>query len=136
VNVYPRSWGSDEFSWTSMPVMLSSDASVTELAPIKVARRRVKEGDKSGELGIKLKEPEPGADPLTRQLVVAHVRPGSPAAAAGLQIGDQITSVDGQDVTGANSYLYQGLTSVLEGTTVTLGLANGKSLPVTAGKAP
>ncbi|MFY0537279.1 carboxypeptidase regulatory-like domain-containing protein [Nannocystis pusilla] len=78
VNVYPRSWGSDEFSWTSMPVMLSSDASMTELAPIKVARRRVKEGDKSGELGIKVKEPEPGADPLTRQLVVAYVRPGSP----------------------------------------------------------
>ncbi|MFZ6183277.1 carboxypeptidase regulatory-like domain-containing protein [Nannocystis pusilla] len=136
VNVYPRSWGSDEFSWTSMPVMLSSDASVTELAPIKVARRRVKEGDKSGELGIKVKEPEPGADPLARQLVVAYVRPGSPAAAAGVQIGEQITSVDGQDVTGANSYLYQGLTQVLEGTTVTLGLANGKSVPVTAGKAP
>ncbi|MFY0537280.1 hypothetical protein [Nannocystis pusilla] len=53
-----------------------------------------------------------------------------------MQIGDPITSVDGQDVTGANSYLYSGLTDVLEGTTVTLGLANGKSVSVTAGKAP
>jgi protocatechuate 3,4-dioxygenase beta subunit len=136
VNVYPRSWGSDEFSWTTVPVTLSADAAVTELAPIKVARKRVKEGEASGDLGIKLKEPEPGADPLTRQLIVAHVRPGSPAAAAGLQIGDQITSVDGQDVTGANSYLYGALTDVLAGTTLTLGLANGKSASVTAGKAP
>ncbi|PCC70886.1 PDZ domain (Also known as DHR or GLGF) [Nannocystis exedens] len=136
VNVYPRSWGNSEYSYTSMPVMLSADASETELAPIKVARKRVKDGEKSGELGIKLKEPEPGADPLTRQLIVAYVRPGSAAALAGLQIGDVIVSVDGQDVTGANAYLYHGLTEVLEGTALTLGLANGKSLSVTAGKAP
>ena len=80
------------------------------------------------------------AEPGHHQPIVARngmVATSQPlAAAAGLQIGDQIISVDGQDVTGANSYLYRGLTDVLEGTTVTLGLVTGKSLAVTAGKAP
>ena len=40
----------------------------------------MKDGEASGDLGIKFKEPEPGADPMERQLIVAHVRPGSSAA--------------------------------------------------------
>lgn len=136
VSVHPRSWGSNEYAWTNMPAVLSSEASVTNLPPIKVARRRVKDGDASGYFGLKFKESEPGADPLARQLTVAHVQPNSPAALAGLQIGDTITSVDGQDVTGANAYLYHGLTTVLEGTAVTFGTLSGKSVAVTAGKTP
>ena len=136
VNVSPRGWGDSDYSWSSMPAQLSDSATVVELPPIKVARRRVKDGEASGDLGIKLKEQEPGADPMARQLIVAHVRPGSSAAAGGLQAGDEIKTVDGQDVSGANSYLYRGLTDVLEGTTLTFGLANGKSVALTAGKKP
>lgn len=43
---------------------------------------------------------------------------------------------DGQDVTGSNAYLHFGLTRVAEGTTVTLGLARGAQVQVTAGKKP
>nr|WP_263429128.1 carboxypeptidase regulatory-like domain-containing protein [Nannocystis pusilla] len=136
IQVYPRGWGDSEFSWSSMPAQLSNSASVIELPPIKVARRRVKDGEASGELGIKYKESEAGADPLARRLIVAHVRPGGPAAVGGIQVGDEVTSVDGQDVSGANAYLYYALTNVPEGTTLTFGLASGKSVAVTAGKKP
>ena len=43
---------------------------------------------------------------------------------------------DGQDVTGPNVYLHGTLTRVLERTVVTLGLARGASVQVTAGKKP
>ncbi len=35
------------------------------------------------------------------------MRPGSPAASAGLQAGDVIVSVDGEDVTGERRYQYE-----------------------------
>jgi S1-C subfamily serine protease len=67
---------------------------------------------------------------------VAVVRPGGPAAAAGLEVGDTFTSIDGQDVTGMNDYLFWTLGRVPEGTTVSLGLARGEKLAVTAGPQP
>lgn len=77
-----------------------------------------------------------GADPLTLRCVVAVVRPGGPAIAVGLVPGDEVVSVDGNDVTGASRYLFHQLTNVVPGTAVTLGLARGASVQVTAGAPP
>lgn len=137
VSVYPRSWGGDgEYESTRVPAKISGGEATVELAPIQVARRRVKDGEVQGDLGYKIKEAEPGADPMAARLIVAFVRPGGPAAAAGLKVGDEIASVDGQDVTGANVHLHGSLTRVLEGTAVALGLVGGGNLQVTAGKRP
>ena len=97
---------------------------------------RVKEGDVTGDLGFGLKFAEPGADPLLFRNMVAVVRPGGPAAAAGLVPGDEVLTVDGQAVSGANAYRFNQMTNVLPGTVVTLGLARGASVPVTAGAPP
>ncbi|MCY1057147.1 carboxypeptidase regulatory-like domain-containing protein [Nannocystis sp. SCPEA4] len=134
VSLSPRNWGDSEFRSVNVPAVVASDRRVVELAPIRVTRTRTKAGEAAGDLGYKLAEAEAGADPLARRLVLAVVQPGGPAAAAGLQVGDEITSVDGQDVTGANAYLHRGLTQVPAGTAVTLGLARGASVQVTAGK--
>jgi len=136
VFVYPRNWSDGDYEFASMPAVIAGDAATVELAPIRVVRRRVKSGDTSGDLGYQLKEPEPGEDPLLRRNVVAVVRPGGPAAAAGLVAGDEIVSVDGTPVTGAASYLLQGLCKVGPGTVLTLGLARGASVQVTAGAPP
>lgn len=137
VYVMPRNWGAgDEYGWTSVPLNLSDGQAVVELPPIRVTKKRVKEEEVAGELGYRLKEEEPGADPLQRKLVVAVLVPGGPAGAAGLQVGDEITQIDGNDVTGPNAYLHGNLTRVLAGTTVTLGLARGASVQITAGKKP
>jgi carboxyl-terminal processing protease len=50
-------------------------------------------------LGIWLRR----ADSGSRQVVVASVTAGSPAARAGLQVGDEIVAVDGQSVAGADT---------------------------------
>ena len=90
----------------------------------------------AGDFGYSFKQPEPGADPREMRLIVAVVRPGSVAAAGGMKPGDEIVSVDGQDVTGANSYLHGSLTQVPEGTVVHLGLKDGPIMALTAGKRP
>jgi S1-C subfamily serine protease len=70
------------------------------------------------------------ADPIP--LVVAVVRPGGPAAAAGLKVKDVITSIDGQDLTGDNDVFFWTLSQVPPGTTVALGVAGRSPLSVTA----
>ncbi|MBA3546822.1 MAG: carboxypeptidase regulatory-like domain-containing protein [Nannocystis sp.] len=136
VYVYPQNWDGDDYEFTSMPVVIAASDAAVELPPIRVARKRVKKGDAAGDLGLGLKQVEPGADPLLFRCMVAMVRPGGPASAAGLVPGDEIVTVDGQAVSGANSYLYHALTRVVPGTVVTLGLARGASVQVTAGELP
>ncbi len=136
VSVWPPSWSNSEFHWTQMPARFADTAATVELAPIQVARRKVKDGEAGGDVGYTIKEAEPGADPLAARLIVAVVRPGGPAAAAGLQVGDEITSVDGHDVTGPRTYLHRGLISALPGATITLGLARGNSVQLVVGARP
>ncbi|WXA86883.1 carboxypeptidase regulatory-like domain-containing protein [Pendulispora rubella] len=101
-----------------------------ELPPLRVPRNRVAPGQEHGDLGYETQEMAPEADLQQARWVVSVVRPGGPAAKAGLQVGDEITSVDGQDVVGANGYIYRTLVRVPEKTAVTLGLRRGVSLNI------
>ncbi len=136
VMVMPRNWEDEGYGWTRVATFVPATGDAAELAVIKVARKRVKQDEAAGDFGYSFKDAEPGADPRERRLVVAVVRPGSAAAAAGMKIGDEVVSVDGQDVTGANSYLLWTLTQVTEGTVVNFGLAGGATLQIAAGKRP
>jgi len=83
-----------------------------------------------GYLGVSLADSSDGAG-----AVIGEVASGSPAAAAGLQVGDTVTAVNGQAVpnSGALATAIRGMTS---GTHVTLTvLRNGasQSVPVTLG---
>jgi hypothetical protein len=51
-----------------------------------------------------------------------------------MKVGDEITQVEGHDVTGANGYLMGSLMAVPEGTSVAFGLADGRTLAIVAGK--
>jgi protocatechuate 3,4-dioxygenase beta subunit len=132
VSVFPRDWDDSEFDFCLARTSLQAGQEL-ELPPIRCARRRVKSSrDMGGDLGFTLKQVNPAtvADPIP--LVVAVVRPGGPAATAGLKVKDVITSIDGQDLTGANDYFFWTLSQVPAGTTVAVGLAGGKTLPITA----
>jgi S1-C subfamily serine protease len=64
---------------------------------------------------------------------VSAIRPDGPASGSGLQVGDTIVSVDGDDVRG-DPDLFQTLSTVPPGTTVTLGLAREASARITAAR--
>lgn len=101
-----------------------------DLGPIPMAKRRLTPPAPPGDLGFSLQQASPAEPFAVPPHQVVSVQPGGPAEAAGLRVGDVIVSVDGHDVTGRRSYLYQSLSLVPAGTTVTLGLAHGPHLPL------
>lgn len=105
-----------------------------ELPPIKVAPDRVSPGETVGSFGLRFAEPKPGRQRYETPLVVGPVRPGGPAAHAGLVPGDRIRSIDGHDVTGSSRYLYEGLTRVPVGTVVRVWVTGKGWLKMVAGE--
>ena len=64
------------------------------------------------------------------------MRPGGPAAEAGLAVGATITAVDGHDVRGEKVPYYRALTRVPVGTVVSLETDAGDTVAITAAKKP
>ncbi len=116
-------------------VTIAGGAPEVTVPAIRVAKRRLAQGAVAGELGFGFKRAGPTEDPLARRLVVAVVRAGGPAAAAGLKVGDEVVTIEGHAVTGENVYLQGSLLTVPAGAVVRLGLARGVTVAVTAGKA-
>ncbi|MCA9709246.1 MAG: PDZ domain-containing protein, partial [Myxococcales bacterium] len=105
-----------------------------ELEPIALARGLPLDAE-VGALGLTLTEVPLGAPPREHRLTIAAVQAGGPADAAGLQVGDEIVSVDGHDVTGDDRHLYGPLTRVPPGTSLTLGVRGGDEHTLIAGPA-
>lgn len=126
----------DEYGYNWLRRRVAAEPRVQDLGRLELLRDRLGRGDEPGDLGFKTKDPEPDAEPEDVRYVIAFVRPGSPAAAAELQVGQEIVTVDGQDVRGENSVRYDKLTRVKAGTKVKLGVLDGgetRAVTVTAG---
>jgi len=109
---------------------VSTEAGEQDLGDIELYKERVDGGQEAGDLGFKLKEAEPGTEPEAVRHIVAYVRPGGPAEAAGLEMGHEITVVDGDEVTGTNAYRYRMLMRVSAGTVLRLGVVEDGKLRV------
>jgi protocatechuate 3,4-dioxygenase beta subunit len=131
--VLPRSFGAGDYDFSFHSVTVPSGATEVTLPPLELVKKRLADGEAGGSLGLKLKEGDPAEEAEDRRMLVGFVRPGGPAAQAGLETGDEILSVDGRDVTGANSTRFHSLTAAPPGTVVTLGLADDRKVAVTLG---
>ena len=129
----PMEWRTATFGW-ARAIRSLSGASVVDVGDIAIPKRRTAARERPGDLGFTLKEADPAVEVDHRQHVVAHVRPGGPAAGSGLNVGDVITHIDGHDVSGEHYFLYWGLARVTEGRSITLGLKRGQSVTIRAGK--
>jgi len=135
IMVMPQSFTmDDEYDWVWGAVAEAKAGEVTEIPPIKLVKRRIESRGRGGDLGFKIKEGDAEKEWHETPLEVAFIRPGGPAAKTDLKIGDIITAVDGHDVSGENHYLYGGLTSVPEGTTLSFTLERGATIRITAAK--
>ncbi|MBZ5712260.1 carboxypeptidase regulatory-like domain-containing protein [Nannocystis pusilla] len=131
--VLPKHWIENGYSTSSIMLQVpATGATTVDIGDVKIAGKRRGENEAPGDLGLRVRPPAPETEPSEAKLVVASLRPGGPAMQAGLQIGDEIVSVDGQDVTGANGYLWHELSAVPAGTTVRLGLGRGATIEVRA----
>ncbi len=121
------------YSYQTRLVDIAKDPTVQTVKDIRMPKTRVAPGESEGDLGYALKgqdgDEEEGAK---REFSVAVVRPGGPAASAGLHVGDVIVSVDGHSVVGDDEGLYLSLARVKAGTSITLGVTrDGKPLTLT-----
>ncbi|PCC68589.1 Carboxypeptidase regulatory-like domain-containing protein [Nannocystis exedens] len=131
--VLPKDWVDNGYGWSTIALDVpSTGATAVELPPLKIAKKRRNENEAPGDLGLRVRPPAPETEPGEAKLIVAAVRPGGPAMRAGLQVGDEIVSIDGQDVTGANGYLFHDLSAVPAGTTLKVGLGRGATIEVVA----
>ncbi|MBC8073008.1 MAG: carboxypeptidase regulatory-like domain-containing protein [Deltaproteobacteria bacterium] len=124
------------YGWFSIAAQIPSGGTGYELPPIRIAKSRAKQNQRGGDFGITLKQGDPEAEDEDVPLEIAVIRPGSPAAASDMKVGDVIIQVDGKDVTGANKYLYGPLTHVDEGDEVSFSLKRGGAVTLVAGKPP
>lgn len=134
--IMPPGFTDNEYGWTWMARRLPTEPREQDLGTIEMFKDRVERGEEAGDLGFKTKESEPGTEPEDVRHVVAFVRPGSPAATAGLAVGNEIVTVDGKDVKGTSAYLFDKLTRVRPGATIGLGVLEGttmRAVKLTAG---
>jgi len=136
VRALPKDWGEEGSYGPEQAFITVEDTDPFTAPDIEMVRARVKATEQAGSLGFTLAQPDPGTDPEEYELVVAVVRPGGPAAKAGLEVGATIISVDGLSVTDGRSRRYHVLTRVPAGTSVKLGLEGGSSVTVVAEKEP
>jgi len=136
VSLVTQPLSGDDYGTAWSTITIAGGQTEVTLAPIRVVKRRVAAGVAAGDLGFTFKRAGPTEDPLARRLVVAVVRAGGPAAAAGVKVGDEVVTIDGHAVTGENVYLHSSLLTIPAGAVVRLGLAGGVTVAVTAGKAP
>lgn len=124
------------YGWSNIRANIPAGEKTHQLAPLRLVAQRVKGRERGGDLGFSVKETAPDQEPEDTPLQVAVIRPGGPAAKTDLKLGDVIVEVDGTDVTGDNRYLYNGKLRVNEGDSISLGLADGRSVTIVAGKPP
>jgi C-terminal processing protease CtpA/Prc len=104
-----------------------------DIGDITVIKKRIKEGDPAGELGIHFVDLPNDTPPDKYRLEVSFIQPDGAAAKTDLKVGDVITSVDGVDVSGENSMNAWTLIQAPPGTKLVLGLARGASITIVLG---
>lgn len=133
VGVWNMEWQTAVYRW-GMKIANAPGGNETDIGDIKVPRIRIKPMERGGDLGFDTKERPPDQDPADARHIVSVIRADGPAASSGLQVGDEIVTVDGHDVVGENAWLLDALCAVPEGTVVRFGLARGETIEITAAK--
>ena len=125
-----KEWKESDYSWLRVYRTITTGGTV-DLGDLGMMKKRIKEGETAGKLGLHYKDQAPDADPEMYAMEISFIEPASPAAKVDVKVGDVITSVDGIDVTGNGSMYAWTLLNAPVGTKLTIGLKRGTSFSVT-----
>ena len=127
-----KEWKDSDYSWFRVirDVTTTSESTI-DIGDVSIIKKRVKEGEPSGEMGLHFKEQPPDTEPEAQELRVSFIEPDSAAAKTDIKVGDVIVAVDGVDVRGANGMHAWTLMNAPPGTKLVLGLERGASVTIT-----
>ncbi|MBL0220764.1 MAG: carboxypeptidase regulatory-like domain-containing protein [Myxococcales bacterium] len=129
----PKDWRDSDYSMMSVLRTVPTPApgsSTVNIGSVPIIKKRVKQGDPVGELGLNFAEQPPETPPEKHEYKVSWIDPAGPAAKTDLKTGDVIITVDGIDVTGASQAGWV-MMRAAPGTKLALGLARGVTVSVT-----
>lgn len=126
---WPKDWSESDYAMTTAIRTIEGTGTI-DVGDIAILKRRVKQGQPAGELGINFAEQPPDTAPEDQQMKVSYIDPAGPAAKTELKVGDVITAIDGHDVTGANRAAAWALMRAPPGTKLALGLQRGATVHV------
>jgi protocatechuate 3,4-dioxygenase beta subunit len=129
---FSTDWENTEYNFIMQPLPGVSSGEDRDVGDVRIAKKKLKKGEVAGDLGFTMKEPAKGAKLTDYQMEVALIFPDGPAADSGLEVGDVITSVNGNDVTKdiASAWAHM---QAPEGTTLKFGLERGETVEITLG---
>ncbi len=128
----PKEWQGAEYTWFRViRDVTSSTESTIDIGDVPIMRRRVRDGEPVGEMGLNFKEMSPETPPEQAEIRVSYIKPDGPAAKTDIEVGDVIISIDGVDVRGANYMHAWTLMQAPPGTKLVLGLERGASITLT-----
>lgn len=125
-----KEWKDSDYAWFRIVREVSGNGPV-DLGDIGVLKKRIKDGETAGKLGLHFKQQSPELSPDQQKLEVSFIEPNGPCVGLDIKVGDVITTIDGIDVVGANMAQSWVLINAPVGTKLTLGLARGTSISVT-----
>lgn len=99
---------------------------------IPIPANRLPNNETPGDFGFGLGEWDHEVDQATLSTKVVTVRPGSPAAASGVRVGDELVRMDEHPVGGNGRYIYEYRKRVAPGTTAEFEFSSGLVVELTA----
>jgi len=135
LKLYIRRGGWDETDEDVYPRILFRaevpSGETTDLGDIAIAPRATPWGETPGDFGFEIAAI--GGSARDTPVTIERVRPGGPAAQAGLRAGQVLTHVRGRPLTAANASLLDSSMRVAEGGTLTLTPKGGEPVTLVAG---
>nr|MBA3455440.1 PDZ domain-containing protein [Deltaproteobacteria bacterium] len=116
-----------DYTWVRIFKTVEGSGTV-DIGEITVIKKRIKEGEPAGELGVHFVDLPSDTPPEKHRLEISFIQPDGPAAKTDLKVGDVINTVDGVDCSGENSAHAWTLLRAPPGTKIVLGLARGATI--------
>lgn len=133
VHLIPEHAGQLHSEWEEAHVTIDvTNTAVNDIGTIELLPRSLDDGEARGDLGFEVGKWDHLGDQEDQKITVVSVDPEGPAAAAGLEVGDRIVSINGQDVTGNATYRYRAATRVRPGEAVQVGVEGAQAMTIIA----